>query len=479
MVNVIPLDHVDNVHVVEPNQHDNVLVVLEPILEAEDKDPEKEEFEEEEDDPQEEEDDMEVDIEEDESKQELTYPYEEVDPLNPPPPASESEPKDVIKESNDLLPGLMRRDINSLFGRMDSLLRRLCSHETAHALVEKKDKAKDEYYGKLILDLGNEVRSGVKQGTTTMEKLFKKLGSAEDKVEYKKLMKELEEARFSNTFLRMKNEQVEIDLYWTRVQAHEIMPPKTAPLIQAAIRRMIKESVDAVIAAERARQANAINDARGSRPVRGQDAALAVREFTFARFMKCNLTAFHGTEGAVELRRWFKKTESVLGSVNVQRERRVSYNRRSLKNGARTLELEGLTDNTKGEVTSSKPANLNEANNQKQGKARAMVTAPTNGKVSSGSLPLYECCFNFHVGLCTIKSHKCGKVGHKARYCKEKNVARVKKEEVREVLGRAYAIKDVEPKGLNVVTVKKRASHEVELADGRVVSTNTVLKGST
>ncbi|GKG56125.1 hypothetical protein Tco_0577200, partial [Tanacetum coccineum] len=62
----------------------------------------------------------------------------------------------------------MRKDINSLFGRMASLLRRLCGRETAHALVEKKGKEKDEYYGKLILDLGNEMRSSVEQGTAAM-----------------------------------------------------------------------------------------------------------------------------------------------------------------------------------------------------------------------------------------------------------------------------------------------------------------------
>ncbi|GJV88137.1 hypothetical protein Tco_1532075 [Tanacetum coccineum] len=158
----------------------------------------------------------------------LTYPYEEVDPLNPPPPAFESEPDNEIKvedavesedetvpasihkvgeliycpflreDSDSLLPSLMRRDINSLFGRMASLSRRLCSRETAHALVEKKGKAKDKYYGKLILDLGNEVRSSVEQGTAAMEKLVKKLGNTEDK-----------------------NERVKRDLYWTRVQAHE------------------------------------------------------------------------------------------------------------------------------------------------------------------------------------------------------------------------------------------------------------------
>ncbi|GJX01165.1 hypothetical protein Tco_0185078 [Tanacetum coccineum] len=51
------------------------------------------------------------------------------------------------------------------------------------------------------------------------------------------------------------------------------MPLKSAPLTQAVIRRMIKESIDAVIAAERARHANAGKDARGSGPVRGQDVA--------------------------------------------------------------------------------------------------------------------------------------------------------------------------------------------------------------
>ncbi|GJS07763.1 hypothetical protein Tco_0364559 [Tanacetum coccineum] len=244
MVNVIPPDHVDDVPVVEPNQHDDVLIVPEPVLVDEDEDPEEDEF-------KEEEDDMEIDIKDDENKPELTYPFEEVDPLNPSPPASESEPEDAIEvenpikhedetvpasvhevgesstapfhcEDNDgLLPGLMRRDINSLFGRMASLSRRLCGRETAHALVEKKGKAKDEYYGKLILDLGNEVRSSVEQGMTAMEKLDEKLGNAEDKVECKKLKNELEEARFSNIFLRMQNERVQRDLYWTRVRSHE------------------------------------------------------------------------------------------------------------------------------------------------------------------------------------------------------------------------------------------------------------------
>ncbi|GJU31292.1 hypothetical protein Tco_1174881 [Tanacetum coccineum] len=115
----------------------------------------------------------------------------------------------------------MRRDIDSLFGQIASLSRWMCGCEMAHALVEKKGKAKDKHYGKLILDLGNEVRSSVEQGTAAMEKLVEKLGNSEEKAECKKLKKELEEARFCNTFLHMQNERVERDIYWTRVRAHE------------------------------------------------------------------------------------------------------------------------------------------------------------------------------------------------------------------------------------------------------------------
>ncbi|GKD50334.1 hypothetical protein Tco_1279310 [Tanacetum coccineum] len=202
MVNVIPPDLVNGVPIVEPNQHDDVPVVPEPVLLDEDEDPEEEEFEEEEE-PQEEEDDMEVDIEEDENKPELTYPYEEVDPLNPPPPASESEPEDVIEVENTI----ESEDTTVPTSVHEVGESRLCGREMAHALVKKKGKAKDEYYGKLILDLGNEVRSSVEQGTAAMEKLVEKLGNAEDKPECKKLKKELEEARFSNTLLRMQKEQ--------------------------------------------------------------------------------------------------------------------------------------------------------------------------------------------------------------------------------------------------------------------------------
>ncbi|GKE21096.1 putative reverse transcriptase domain-containing protein, partial [Tanacetum coccineum] len=507
-------DHVDDVPVVEPNQHDDVPIVPEPVLVDEDKDPEEDKFEEEED-PQEEEDDMEVNIEEDKNEHELTYPYKEVDPLNPLLLASESEPEDAnevenpIEHEDKTVPTSVHEvDINFLFGQMDSLSRQLCGREMTHALVEKK-------------------------------------------------------------FLRMQNERVERDLYWTRVRAHEfyqemirrgfiIMPPKSAPLTQAALHRMIKESIDA----ERARHANAGNDARGSGLVRGQDAAPAARECTFAGFMKWDPITFHGTEGAVELRRWFKTTESVFGISECADGKKVKFAVATLQGPSltwwnakvATMDLEtvnqmpwtemkqlmtaelnelalmcprmvepkrekvyayiqGLTDNIKGEVTSSRPANLNEAvhmaHKLMEQKSQARDERILDGKkrkwesLQSGKSSVYDQVPQVWKGWAQVK-------GHTRNRCPKK----IKQEEVGEIHGRAYAIKDAEPQGPNVVTgtfllnsrygfvlfnsssdrsfvdtrfssmlnidpVKIRDSYEVELADGRLVSMNTILKGCT
>ncbi|GKG64050.1 hypothetical protein Tco_0649300, partial [Tanacetum coccineum] len=60
-----------------------------------DEDLEEEEF-------KEEEEDMDIDEEEDENEPELTFPYEEADPLNTPPPASDSEHEDVLEDETVL-----------------------------------------------------------------------------------------------------------------------------------------------------------------------------------------------------------------------------------------------------------------------------------------------------------------------------------------------------------------------------------------
>ncbi|GJZ43325.1 hypothetical protein Tco_0590580 [Tanacetum coccineum] len=234
MENVIPLDHVDDlpvelsrinpdvvpVFILSTNQPDVVPVIPEHVLVDEDEDPEEEEFEEEEE--HQEEKDMDVDDEEDGNEPKLTFPYEEADPLNPPPPTSDLEPEDVIKVEDtveyedETIPASVYEVVESStasFYKEDS--------DDDACIGRKEGKGKDEYYVKLILDLGNEVRSSVEEGTAAMENLFRKLGNAKERAECKKLKKELEDARSSNTLLCIQNEQVKRDLYWNRVSAYE------------------------------------------------------------------------------------------------------------------------------------------------------------------------------------------------------------------------------------------------------------------
>nr|GFC22420.1 hypothetical protein [Tanacetum cinerariifolium] len=77
-------------------------------------------------------------------------------------------------------------------------------------------------------------------------------------------------------------------------------------LTQDTMNRMIQESVEAAIRAERERVQNEANHAEGP------NVALVARECTFADFMKCSPITFHGNEGAVGLIRWIEKTEMVF-----------------------------------------------------------------------------------------------------------------------------------------------------------------------
>nr|GEY88070.1 hypothetical protein [Tanacetum cinerariifolium] len=416
MVNVIPPDHVDEVPVVEPNQHDDLLLVPEPVLVDEDEDIEEDEFKEEED-PQEEEDDMEIDIEEDGM---------------------------IRKDSDSLFPGLIRRDINYSFGRMAFISRRLCGRETTHTLVKNKRKEKDKFYSKLILELDNEVRSSMEQGTDIMEKLVEKLRNIKD---------------------------------------------KSAPMTQAAIRRMIKVSVNAAITSERARQANVRNDASGSGLTRGQDVTPVVREFTFVRFMKCNPIVFHRVEGAVELRRWFEKTESVFEISECAEGKKVKFAATTLeglaftwwKTKVATMGFETVNQMPWTEI--KQLMTLEFCLIEKVQRMEHKLIAKSK-EMRELWLPLLLTESFLYVNdvllvmLASVRSSVTSmeRLGIRQGHTRSRCPKKVKQEEVGEVRGQAYAIKDAEPQGPNVVA---GASYEVELADGRVASTNTVLKGCT
>nr|GEV49551.1 reverse transcriptase domain-containing protein [Tanacetum cinerariifolium] len=258
------------------------------------------------------------------------------------------------------------------------------------------------------------MRSSVEEGAAATGNLVRNLGDAKERAECKKLKKGLEEER-RFVFEERPNEAIDVSVKDEESPSSE---PRGSP-----------QSVDTAIAVERAGQANV----RNSASVSGQD------------------------RGAVELRRWFEKMEMTFAISECVEDKKVKF--------VATMQGPALT------CWNSKVAILR------------LDVVNQMGWTEMKKLIIAEFCLAEELQrmkneLWNLKFHKCGKIGHKARYCNEKNVAEganaqpiwtcydcgkqghtknqcpknFKQEEVREARGRAYAIKDAELQGPNVVT---------------------------
>ncbi|GKB70783.1 putative reverse transcriptase domain-containing protein, partial [Tanacetum coccineum] len=414
------------------------------------------------------------------------------------------------------------------------------------------------------------------------------------------------------------------------------MPPRA--MTQAAIEKLVSDRVAAALAQDRATRGNT-NGAGGpggniGGNAGGQGGAPPARECTYSSFMKCNPTSFHGNEGAVELSRWFEKTESVFSISECAERNKVKFVAATLQGRALTwwnsqvatlglevanakswndmkimmreefcppeeiqrMEVElwnlrvkdsnisaytqrfnelvllcpemvpsekkkveaylrGLPENIKGETTSSRPVVLNEAvrmahtlmeqklqakaeriaesnkrkwennnnnnnnnnqrnyrnnnrhnqnNNQRHGNARALTTTQNAGANQTGVASKCNRCRICHFGQCPPKCYNCGKMRHKEKDYRSKNVASgtnarsvVVCYECGERGHKSNACpKKADRQGgnvradksfmdvrlshvLDIKPAKLNTSYEVELADGKVVCTNTILKGCT
>ncbi|GJX02472.1 reverse transcriptase domain-containing protein [Tanacetum coccineum] len=78
------------------------------------------------------------------------------------------------------------------------------------------------------------------------------------------------------------------------------------PMTQAAIKKLVVDSVSAALEAQAATMANTDNTKRNNGP---RETPVA-RKCSYKEFMSCQPFNFKGTEGAVGLIRWFKRTES-------------------------------------------------------------------------------------------------------------------------------------------------------------------------
>nr|GEZ29684.1 putative reverse transcriptase domain-containing protein [Tanacetum cinerariifolium] len=207
------------------------------------------------------------------------------------------------------------------------------------------------------------------------------------------------------------------------------------------------------------------------------------RECTFQDFLKCKPHTFSGTEGIVGLTSWFEKMETVFNISNCplkyqvmvpDEEDRVErfigglldniqgngYATRSAENKRR---MESNPRDNRGQQPSFKRQNTTGQN-----VARAYTAGNNERKGYVGSFPYCNKCKLHHEGLCTIR---CGKCTFLLNNCYASMLFDSGADRSF-VLTTFSALCDVATSTLDT-------SYAVELADGRILGTNIVLRGCT
>ncbi|GJS45396.1 hypothetical protein Tco_0595517 [Tanacetum coccineum] len=105
------------------------------------------------------------------------------------------------------------------------------------------------------------------------------------------------------------------------------MPPKrtstseTPVITLDAIRQLINDGISSALKAQAAAMATSDNSNRNTEP---REIPVAKRG-NYKEFINCQPFYFNGTEGAVDLIRWFERTESVFSRSKCAEEDRVTF----------------------------------------------------------------------------------------------------------------------------------------------------------
>ncbi|GJT63235.1 reverse transcriptase domain-containing protein [Tanacetum coccineum] len=109
-------------------------------------------------------------------------------------------------------------------------------------------------------------------------------------------------------------------------ESNEMPPNRTSTSVapamtQAAIKKLVADSVSAALGAQAATMANTDNTNRNT----GEREALVARKCSYKEFMSCQPINFKGSEGAVGLICWFERTESVFSRSNYTEDYKVKF----------------------------------------------------------------------------------------------------------------------------------------------------------
>ncbi|GJR17330.1 putative reverse transcriptase domain-containing protein [Tanacetum coccineum] len=264
------------------------------------------------------------------------------------------------------------------------------------------------------------------------------------------------------------------------------MSTSEAPaMTQAAIRKLVADSVTAALEAQAANMANTDNTTRP------REAPVA-RQCSYKEFMSCQPINFKGTKGAIGLIRWFERTESVFSHSNCTEDYKVKF-----ATGTLTEEALSWWNYFAQPIGIEEAYKITWVEFKKLLIKKAYAATPTENNGYTGNHPLCKKCTLDHTGPCTVKCNICNKVAHLTKNCKNKGPATgsnllpvtitchacgEKGHYANPVLFDSGADKSFVSislaSKLNIPPITIDTFYDIEMADGNLVSTNTVIQGA-
>ncbi|GJZ18432.1 reverse transcriptase domain-containing protein [Tanacetum coccineum] len=267
--------------------------------------------------------------------------------------------------------------------------------------------------------------------------------------------------------------------------------------------------------------------------------APVARQCRYKEFMSYQPINFKGSEGDVGLIYWFERTELVFSRNTCTKDCKIP----GIGEKMMEVFIGRLPRSIERNATVSKPQTLEEAINIAQRLIdqetfRSYAVTPTENNGYTGNRPLCKKCTLHYIGPCTVKCNTYNKVGHLTKNCKNKGPAtgsnllpvtvtchaygekrhyanQCQKTTNNNAQGRAYMLRDKNAhQNLNVVTsmfllnqhlarvlfdsgidksfvsisldsmlnippITIDIFYNIKMADGNLVSTNTVIQGVT
>nr|GEU91838.1 putative reverse transcriptase domain-containing protein [Tanacetum cinerariifolium] len=478
------------------------------------------------------------DVEEDDA--EVINPYEEADPHNRPPPTSDEETEfaphvvQIADGENIPIPPVIQFD-NFHVGESSASRDLLEGNEKMHdryktgKRMAKILRQEELYRNSQAFDI-TALDSAVKANRSESSKMMRLITD---------LSKEFSELKCQNRWA----EELSHWEAWVRGRIPNSLRFQEDPSIHIAPVPHADDSYVMVRDATRGTRGDEDDDAvalRDTQPLEScgtpQDVDQLVQD-GIAAVIRDERKRFYGKEGDVGLVRWFEKMENTFEISE------CAEVRKRLKDELRHLKLRDMNIAAYTERFNKFALLCPDAIPNEKKKVELYIKGLPEiikGANQTRVAPKCNHCRKCHFHQCPSRCENCGKIGHKAKDCRGKNVAPSaavqpnifcyscrerghkssecpKKADQRggNVQGQAYVIRDTKHnQGPNVVTgtfllnnryatvlfdsgadksfvdikfshlidikpVKLSSSYEVELADGKVVSTNSVLRGCT